>query len=156
MNMSSGFNDKKFASTNFIYREKEIDVPELKEFYDGRKKPIWIVRGLTGIELAEVRDAVTRNQNFERLVQKMTSNLSRDKVEAVTTAFGMGDDLPDDYVRRLKILGLGSVDPKLPHDQVVKLADTFPVTFSRLTDEIMILTGVGKLGESNASGTIQK
>jgi hypothetical protein len=154
--MNSGFNAKKFETTNFIYREKEVDVPELKEFFDGRKKPIWIVRGLTGIEMAGVRDAVTKNQNFEKLIEQLTSSLSKDKVEAVTTAFGMGDDLPDDYVRRLKILKLGSVDPVLPHDQVVKLADTFAVTFSRLTVEIMIVTGAGKLGESNASGTIQK
>ena len=154
--MSSGFNAKKFETTNFNYREKDIDIPEMKDFFDGRKKPIWRVRGLTGIELANVRDAVTRNQNFERLVQQLTSNLSKTKVEAVTTAFGMGDDLPDDYVRRLTILKLGSVDPILPHDQIVKLAETFPVTFSKLTDEIMILTGAGKLGESTASGMTQK
>jgi hypothetical protein len=146
-------------SQNFTYREKEIEgiEPELKNFNSGKKGKVkFKVRGLTGIELATVRDAVSKNQDIEQMVEMIGSNISRDKVDAFKEALGMGDKAPADWVRRVAILRLGCVDPQMKQDEAVKFGETFPITFSKLTDEIMILSGQGKLGESIASGATQK
>jgi hypothetical protein len=153
------FNVKKFMSENFSYREKEIEgvEPDLKNYNYGKKgKAKFKVRGLTGIELATVRDAVSQNQDIESLIEMLGSNISRDKVDAFKDAFGMSGKAPADWVRRVAILRLGCVDPEMQQDEVVKFGETFPITFSKLTDEIMILSGQGKLGESTASGATRK
>jgi hypothetical protein len=150
------FDLKKFETTNFNYREKEIDVPELKDFFSGKKKPKWKIRGLTGIELAEVRASVNRNKDIESMIEMLASDISKEKVDAFKDALGLSDKAPADWVRRVAILKLGSVDPEMNQENAVKLGETFPVTFSTLTDQIQILTGQGKLGESSASGTTRK
>jgi hypothetical protein len=150
------FDLKKFETTNFNYREKEIDVPELKEFFNGKKKPKWKIRGLTGIELAEVRASVNKNKDIEKMVELISSEFSKDKIEAFKEAFGMNDQAPDDWVRRVTILIFGSVDPVVDRPLAVKFGEVFPVTFQTLTDQIQILTGQGKLGEFTASGQTQK
>ena len=81
---------------------------------------------------------------------------SKDKVDAVKEALGLSGKAPDDWVRRITILMLGSVDPPIERSDAVKLGEVFAVTFSRLTDQIQVLTGQGKLGESSASGATQK
>ena len=80
----------------------------------------------------------------------------KNKVSAALEAIGISDKLPDEYVRRLNVLRLGSVEPEIDHEDAKKIADYNALVFSKLTDEIMILTGYGKSGESNASGPTRK
>jgi hypothetical protein len=138
-----------------------VPVPALKNLFEKNEKPVWIVRGLTGIELAEVREAAQRNLNLEGLIELAASNLPKEKIKAVKEIIGLpgeskSEGSPDDYVRRLAILRLGSVEPEIEQPLAVKLAANYPVIFSKLTDEIMVLTGQGRLGEFKASGTTPK
>lgn len=150
------FDLKKFETTNFSYREKEIDVPALKEFFSSKEKPRWKIRGLTGIELAMVRESVNKNKDIESMIEMLAGGKSEEKIGAIKEALGLSDKAPDDWVRRVTILMLGSVEPKVERSLAVRLGESHPVTFSMLTDQIQILTGQGKLGESSASGAIKK
>lgn len=118
-----------FQTTNFEPRTKEIDVPQLKKWFAKKEKPIWIVRGLSGIELAQVREAVARNRDLDKIAELLGSQVSKDKVEAIKKAFGFSDDAPADWVRRVAILKLGSVDPEMDQETSVKFGETYPVIF---------------------------
>lgn len=150
------FEAKKFEKTNFSPREKEVEVKELKSFFTNGDKPVFKIRGLTGEELFSVRAAVERAQNIEELVNQLASGNTKQKVSAAINALGLGDGLPDDYVRRLRVLIYGSVEPDINLELSKKIADAYPTVFTRLTDQIMLLTGAGKLGESKPSGTTRK
>lgn len=150
------FDFKKFKSANFSFREKEVEVVQMKEFFENGDKPVFKIRGLTGEELFQVRSAVQRAQNIEELVSQLSSGNVKQKVSAALDALGLGNGLPDDYVMRLRILHFGSVEPDLDMEHCKKIADAFPTAFTKLTDEIQILTGAGKLGESKPSGTTRK
>jgi hypothetical protein len=148
-----GFDLTKFETEQYRHRESVIAVPALAKFFTEGEKAEWKVRGLTGIEIAKVRESKKRAQNIEGLIERIASNVLSEKVTAVMDALGIDADSPDDYVQRLTMLEIGSVSPKIRRPHAVKLADVSPIEFHRLTDEIMNLTGQGKLGESSASGT---
>ena len=52
------FDEKKFMNTKFTPRERDVKVPDMKDFFEPNEKPIFRVRGLTGHELARVHEAV--------------------------------------------------------------------------------------------------
>ena len=148
----ANFDLAKFESEGFKQRERDVEVPELKAYFaDG--PAIWRVRGLTASEVARVRDSVTRARDIEGLLAKLTSGNSSDKAGAVLEIFGVGGDHPDEYVRRLSVLEIGSVEPKIRREHAVKISEVAPMVFWRITDEIYTLTGQGRVGESSASGT---
>jgi hypothetical protein len=149
------FDVKKFETTNYVDRIEEVPIdksePELKKLFTGKGKKVFKVKQLTGIELFTMREAVGRNKDLEGIVELLASQASKDRVDGVKKAFGMTDDnTPEDWVRRVHILKFGLVDPDLrkKHETVVKFGETFPVTFTTLTDKIIALTGQGKSGES--------
>jgi hypothetical protein len=149
----AGFDLEKFQTETFKARESEVAVAELAPFFGEGEKAIWRVRGLTGSEVARVKDSVQRAKDVEGLVAKLAGTM-RDKIDGVMTAFGLNvGDESDDYVRRLTVLELGSIDPKIKRENAVRVADVAPILFYRLTDEIYMLTGRGKVGESIAFGT---
>ena len=150
-----GFNLEKFEAEGFKARELAVPVPELSAFFDEGAEAVWRIRGLTGAEVARVKDSVQRAKDLDGLIAKLASANAKDKIAAVLEAFGLGaDGESDDYVRRLTLLELGSVVPKVSRHHAVKVSEVAPLAFYRITDEIYTLTGRGKLGESNASGTI--
>jgi hypothetical protein len=151
-----GFDVEGFQAASFSFREKDIPVPALKKFFGKDEKPVFKIRGLTGEEMFRVRAAVSRAQNIEELVNQIAAGNIKEKVAAAVEAMGLGDGLPDDFVMRLNILKLGSVDPDLDFEDCKKVADKFPTMFSKLTDEIQVLTGKGQLGESQPSGATRK
>jgi len=150
------FDLKKFKTADFTPREKDIPVPQLKEFFNGAK-PVWKVRCLTGEELFSVREAGQKSRNIEEIIEKLVSGNTKTKVNAALEAIGISSELSEDYVRRLEMLHMGSVEPEIEKEDAVRLARVYPTLFSNLTDAIMLLTGEGqKLGESKASGTTRK
>jgi hypothetical protein len=144
------FDLKKFETTNFVDRTEEIEVPELKDFFDKKAKPVWKVRGMTGTEIAKMHDAVNRARDFEGILELIASGSSKDKIEGFKKALGISDDVPADFVRRVNMIKLASVDPDMSDKQelVVKLGEAFPVVFRTISDAIQRLSGQGKLGES--------
>ena len=151
------FDLKKFKTAQFKPREKRIPVPQLKEFFDNGAKPVWIIRSLSGEEFYSVQASVSRASSIKEIIEQIFSKNSKIKIEAALEAIGITKEQPDDYVRRLEMLCLGSVDPEIEKEDAVKLARVMPVLFSQMTDEIMILTGAGQeLGESKPSGATRK
>lgn len=145
------FDLERFETESFKFREAEVAVPELAQFFDGGAA-VWKIRGLTGAEVARVRDSVTRAKDLEGLVERLAASSAKDKAEAVLEVFGIGGSEADDYVRRLTLLEIGSVAPKIRREHAVKVSEIAALAFYRLTDEIYNLTGKGKLGESSAFG----
>lgn len=150
-----GFNTEKFDRIQFKERIIEVPVPELSEFFDDKEKKIWIVRGLTGHELAKVNEAIQLNKDVESILSGITSETQSEKIEAIKESLGLTDSTPGDLVRRIAALKNASINPTVSQEVAVKLADCFPTTFYLLTNKIFELTGEGKtLGESKASGEI--
>ena len=153
-----GLDIKKLRSAKFVDRTKEIPIPgEMIKGAGWKKGSKWVVKALGGEELYSIRAAVERNKNIEELVQKLVSGSIKEKVEAALGTLGIGDELPDDYVRRLNILRLGSADPEIDHEFAKFVALNFATFFNEATDQIQVLTGQGRsLGESKPSGQTQK
>lgn len=157
-NLKMGLDLKKLKSAKFVDRTKEIPIPaEMIKGAGWKKGAKWVVKALPGEDLYSVRAAVERNKNIEELVKKLVSGSIKEKVEAALGSLGIGDDLPDEYVRRLNILRLGSVDPEIDHEFAKFVALNFPTFFNEATDQVQILTGQGRsLGESKPSGPTRK
>jgi hypothetical protein len=143
-----GFDLERFSATNFSERTGKIQVPELKKFFDEDENPVWVVRSLTGEELARVHEAVANNSDVSALVSAVTSQVSGEKVEAIKSMMGLSEEgVPNDIVRRLNMLTIATVGTDFPQDMSVKLARTHPTTFYKITNRIIELTGQGQVGE---------
>jgi len=157
--MKMEFNTTKFDEARFKDRTEAMPVPELADFFDepdedkpedSKPKYEWVVRGLTASEMAEAKEAQNANRSIESLIEGILSTENDEKVQAVKEAFGItqskgGDTNPDDYVYRLSVLKQGSVNPVIDQAQAVKVSETYPITFYKLTNKIIQLTGMGKL-----------
>lgn len=151
------FDMDKFRAADFKPREKSISVPQLKEFFGNKAKPKWLVRSLTGEEFYAVKAAAKKANTIKELFEQLFSKNPKVKVEAALEAIGISEELPEDYVQRLEMLVVGTVEPEIEKEDAVRFAKRFPILFDQITAEIMILTGAGQeLGESSASGTTQK
>ena len=149
------FNTEKFGQSSFSHRMEDIPVPGLSVFFEDDEPAIWQVRGLTGHELAKVNEAVKLNKDVGSILSGISSELHSEKIDSIKEVLGLGDNTPDDLVRRISSLRYGSVIPEITQEIAVRLADSFPTTFFQLTNKIFELTGEGKtLGESKASGEI--
>ena len=146
------FNAKKFTKAKFEPRTETIPVPALKDFFDG--DPAWVVRGLTGEEMARVNEAQAKSRNLAAAVEALAGNGHAEKVQALRESLGLSDDsLPADLARRIEMLALGSVDPAIDSQIAAKLFRAHPVVGYELSNRITALSGQGMtLGESKGSG----
>lgn len=160
------FDFDKFTNQHFNPREKDVPVPDLKPWFKGKaekdekgedKPPVWRVRMLTGPDLARASEAQQQNRDRNAIAQGLLSG-SEDKItEAVRELIGTGATVPDDTAKRIEMLVLGSVQPVCSHQMAVKIANTFPVVFTQLTNEIMKLTGLGsEPGKPKRSSAVKK
>lgn len=147
------FDVKAFSATKFEPRIETVEVDELKEFCKGDGPLEFKVRGLTGEELYRVRGAVDNNNNLAAVLEGLTSIVGKEKAAALRDYCGAGGKTPDEHVRRLEMLVIACVDPKIERPLAVKLAAAYPLVFNRLTDKILYLTGMGsEVGKSKGSG----
>ena len=156
------FNTKKFKTAVYSERTEEIKVDQLKDFFTAKEKPIWVIRAIEGEELYKIRAAVERARDTETVLSQLLSGTAKQKAAAALQTLGLGDDQPEEHIRRLHTLYYGSAEPNLREDPegfevCKKIAAKHGTLFDNLTNRIMILTGMGfKLGESIASGTTKK
>jgi len=152
-----GFKTEEFVQTKFVPREKSIPVPDLKSWFEEGQKPLWIVRGLDGYELARSRESVERNRDMIAIAEAFISGDKTDLSDAVKERLGNGEAIPDHAAEKIEMLVLGSVDPAVDNQLAVKLCINFPANFTQLTNEILRLTGQGAcLGKQQDSGETQK
>lgn len=147
------FNKDKFINSKYSHREEELKIPALKEFFDKDEEPIFRVRGITGIELGQVHEAVRKYTNIDTLMEKLLSTNSAEKIEAIRKALGITSDVPSEIVRRIEMLVIASVQPRITPELANIFCERFPIEFYQLTDTILKLTGMGMdLGKSKPSG----
>jgi hypothetical protein len=138
------FNIQKFQQTHFTPREVSVPVKDLAVFFAAGEDPVFKVPGLTGAELAQVNEAVSRNRSKAAIVEGLLSKEQSKQVEAMREILGIGETVPDDLAKRLEMLVLGSVDPKIDNPTAVRLAEAYPVEFYSVTNTITELTGLGQ------------
>lgn len=134
------FNPDKFLATKLEARRKAVPVPALSGWFDEGEEPIWTVRGLTSNELNAAIEAKARRASIDNVIDALANN---DQAQAVREMIGLTKGSPAEIVKRLEMLVLGSVLPKIELPLAVKLAEAFPIEFLTLTNEITALTGMG-------------
>lgn len=134
------FDVKKFQKTKFKAREESVPVPDLKEFFE-KGDPVWVVRGLSGMEIGTAKEAAAKNKNLAAIVEAISGN-QKDKVQGIKDALGIGK-VPDNIAERIAHLEAGSVSPKCDTELALKICEHFPTDFYNLTTKILILTGKG-------------
>lgn len=175
------FNKKKFLQTKFTAREDEVPVPDMKEFFDNDpnnfefipdpkskkkipptiknpdwKPPVWKVRGLEGVEMARANEAMERNKNIAAILEGLVAQNMREKVDSVKALIGVDEKVPNEIAKRIELLIIGSVDPKVDTELAVKICRVYPIEFYLITNKITELTGQGHMpGKPKASGVTQ-
>ena len=146
------FDTKAFTRAKYVPRTKKISISSLKEFFADGDINEFVIRGLDIVEFVKTTEANKRNNNIDSVVRAFT--IDREKVEAIKELLGVvSDDVPKEVSSRLETLVYGCIDPRFDLQQARIFADRFPVDFWYITQEIMILTGLGMdLKKSSPSG----
>lgn len=149
---------QKFLNASFAPREKDIPVPQLKEFFGKDEDPVWTVRGLNAAELGRAKE-LSSKEHIDRIRALVTafSGESGDKAEEFRKVFGLkAEDVPQDVSHRMHVLAMGSVNPAIgleDYELSTRLAETFPTIFYELSTAILALSGQGAdLGKRKRSG----
>ena len=152
------FNTQKFLEARLYPREHDVPVPDLKDFFEDKKKAVWKVRGITGQELGRANEAADKLKNVAAILDGVLSSVAKDKADAWRKAAGMDEsETPRDTAKRLEMLVIGSVEPKCTWELAIKICEKFPVEFYALTNKITELTGQGHVpGKPAASGKKRK
>lgn len=144
------FDAAAFERAEFKPRTAVVEVEALAAFFPDGERARWTVRGLSASELHRAMEAGKRQGSVEAIVRAIATG--GDQAQAVRKALGLSTDTPGEIAKRLEMLVMGSVSPKVELPVAVKLAETFPVEFLNLTNEITELTGKGaELGKPEAA-----
>ena len=135
------FNASKFMSDKLAARQEAVPVPALVAWFDEGEAPEWIVRGLSANELQLAVEAKARRESIDNIVEALQAN---DQAQAVRAMIGLTKGSPAEIVKRLEMLVIGSVAPKIELPTAVKLAEAFPIEVLTLTNKITALTGLGR------------
>ena len=144
------FDVKKFTSADLHRRTAEVKCPELKDYFGPDQEPVFKIRGLTGEEFYQVREAVQRRKDIKAIASRLLSGSGEDVANALQQLYG---EIPDEYARRVEVIIYGCQEPTLDRPTVIKLFNHFAATMHSMADEILRLTGEGStLGEPKGSG----
>lgn len=148
-----GFDAERFRTAGLEPRRSSVAVPELAHWFPDGEEPVWIVRALTGEELARANEAGQRAAMIQSAVEALAAAANRDdQGEAIANLIGYGSETPAELAKRFDHLVSGSVEPRIDRDLAVRLFRSYPVTGYKLTNEIFRLTGLGpEVGKSQPS-----
>lgn len=150
------FDINKFNNSPLRPRTATIEVPDLKDFFGEDEKPAWVVRGLTGSEIARAQERSGQENIVKNVVEAIAASKDKDKMEALKKMIGIGDDVPDEVIRRQYHLAAASVSPEIDQQAAVRIFEFFPIVGYQLTNKILELTGEGaELGKREGS-TVKK
>lgn len=135
------FQLERFESAKFEPRREIVEVDALAPFFDDGEPAVWEVRGLSSTELHRALEASRRQSDVKSIVQAIAA--SADQAQAVRAALGLSGDTPGEIAKRLEMLVMGSVAPKIELTTAVKIAEAFAIEFLSLTNTISALTGKG-------------
>jgi len=138
-----GFDAEKFLNTKMQPRTADVPVPGLSDWFDGEDKPVWKVRGITGQELGQARQAVEKRKDIAALVAGIVGGQSKEKAEAARKLMDIDTAVPANVALNIHLVRAGSVDPVCDEDMAVKLCTCYPVEFQEISKKILTLTGQG-------------
>lgn len=135
------FDVDRFDRAELKPRTEVVEVEALAAFFGDGEPAQWTVRGLSATEFHRAMEAGKRQSSVEAIVKAIASG--GDQAQAVRKALGLSADTPGEIAKRLEMLVMGSVSPKVELPTAVKLAEAFPIEFLSLTNRITELTGKG-------------
>lgn len=142
-----------FASASLSMPESDVDVPDLRAWFDGDAMPKWRVRGLDANAFAKIELAERRGKVAEALASAIDSGSMAVVTESVRELLGKAGAIEPVYARQVEAIVLGSVNPAIEHHHAAKLGESYPVVFKTLFNEIMRLTGEGAHAEKKPQGS---
>ncbi len=134
------FDTKNFINTKLSPRTEEIKVKELQSWF-GEDEPIWTVTGLGHKQIA-IAEERSSTDHMEALVKAVAGNTT-EQADAIRKIMGVDNGAPKDTKKRIELLVMGSVNPKIEQEVAVKIAINFPTVLIQLTNAILKLTGLG-------------
>ena len=139
------FDLERFRGAALAPRKFYVPVPDLAPFFADGAEPVWVVRGLTGEEIARCNESNARHATITAAVQALANSAAAkaETVEAMQSLIGFGTDVPDDLAKRFDHLTYGSVEPAIDRAAAVKLFAAYPIVAYTLTNKILELTGLG-------------
>jgi hypothetical protein len=126
-----------------------VPVPELSQWFSADEgeapdaAPKWIVRGLGGDEYARAQDVQNKAERALQLAQGFAAGHGKDIQEGLASMLGYGAEAHPEFGKRVELLKMGSVAPKIEHGDAVKLGKHFPLVLWRLTNRVLELSGQG-------------
>ena len=147
-----GFDLVKFKKAKLIQRTETVKVPELKDWFPEGEEAVLLVRGLTGEEFYQVRQASAKRADLQAIASRVMSGEGAAIADAIEDFFGA---VPEEFARRVEVLIHGCVDPVLTREEAMKLFRHFPSTAHTIADAILRATGEGSIvGEPKGCGEI--
>lgn len=137
------FDTEGFKSEKFEHRTKKVPVPNLKAWFKDGAKPVWTVRGLTAVEIAQANDAAAGRNVSTAILEGLLTRRASEVKDAVEKLVGRADDVPEEMARRIEHIRIASIDPVCDEDLVLKLSKVEPTYFYTLANEIWNLSGQG-------------
>ena len=134
------FDLQAFRAAQLAPRQAVVPVPDLAHWFDG--EPVWIVRGLTGEEIARANDVTNRIRIYAATVEALASAARSDQADALKMMLGV-TDVPEDLAKRFDHLTFGSVEPEISREDAIRLFRDYPIVAYQLTNKILELTGAG-------------
>ncbi|MDX1399906.1 MAG: hypothetical protein R3204_15365 [Oceanospirillum sp.] len=151
-----GFDAKGFMKAQFEARTEDVPVSELKDWFPDGEAAVFTVKGLTFEELSKADAAADNSGAMLKLLASIQNKNGGDIGEGIKDAFGVGKETPVNMIKRINHLVMGCVCPEVDEEFAVKLANTFPVEFTAITNKIIELTGRGYVPGKQKSSTRSK
>jgi len=150
----SNFDLGAFRKAKFTAREEDVPLPELAEAglgepgEDGKPAPevVFRVRGLTAHELAKADEEADSSQLLAKVAERLAGS-EAEKVQALVDGLGLGQGTPKTLAKKIAHVQMGVIDPELKVTDVARLADAFPIEFTKIANRIYHLTGKGKVAQ---------
>jgi len=136
------FSNAKFMKQKLEHSTESISVPALAEWF-GDDEPVWMIRSLTGTEFIKSQEAQAKNKNIQILAEALAVGNSKEKVDALKSMVGTGDDVPAELAKRIEMFVFATVSPVVDMELAVKMAEFFPSDFMIITNKIINLTARG-------------
>ena len=123
-------------------REKEIPVPDLKDWY-GDDEPVWIVRALTGEEFMRAMDSSNRYNMINAVTKALATagKMQAETVAAVEQMLGFGNEVPPEMAKLIDCILYGTIKPEVDRSVVVRLYHYYPIVAWQIGNEVLRLTG---------------
>ncbi len=150
---TKGFDSAKFERQEFHHRTEELELDVMAPFFPEGERPIFKIRSLSSDEVARTNDVIKTAKLAEGMLEALLTNNKADIAKELRNQLGYGKDVNADVQKRIEVIIYGTVEPKLPRELIVKMAENLPKAFFKMSNGITELTGLGnELGKQPPSG----